>query len=212
MEIRAKPRRDIGGNRDAADPAHGIECERGFIVARQLEETLAASEALRGDAPKISGGIFHAGDIPQLCDLGQCLDRDVDHRAAGDVVNDDRQRGGVRHRLEGGDHPILTGPVVIAHDDQSGIGPDIGGGAQIIDRMSDIVAAAAGDHRYAPLGDFDRRRDDVPLLVGAHRRAFARGPARHERVAAFRNLPLDQLAQCVLGDTATGKGRHQGRN
>src|SRR5437763_14834837 len=50
------------------------------------------------------------------------------------------------------------------------------------------------------------------LLVVAQGRGFTRRPARHQRIAALGDLPLDELTKCVLGDTATGKGRYQRRD
>ena len=63
-----------------------------------------------------------------------------------------------------------------------------------------------------PLRDFDRELDHPALLVGAHRRAFAGRSARDQRVAALGDLPLDELAECVFGDTAARKWRHERRD
>jgi len=54
--------------------------------------------------------------------------------------------------------------------------------------------------------------DHAALLFRRHGRAFARGSARDQSVAAFSDLPFNQLAERVLGDTTIRKRRNQRRN
>ena len=42
LEVRAKLRCDVGGDRDAADAAHRVETQRNVVIAAQQDEVLAA--------------------------------------------------------------------------------------------------------------------------------------------------------------------------
>ena len=108
--------------------------------------------------------------------------------------------------------PGLAGLVIIGHDDQRGVGPDVRGCPDHLDRVGRRIAAAAGDHWDTAFGRLDRSRDNVAVLVAGQRRAFAGRAARNEPVRAFRNLPVDELAECVFSNTAAGKRRNQSRN
>jgi hypothetical protein len=66
--------------------------------------------------------------------------------------------------------------------------------------MSGIISARARDHLHAPLRRLNHDLDDAALLVVAERHAFARRPARHEEVYAFRDLKLDESGERLLID------------
>ena len=101
--------------------------------------------------------------------------------------------------------PRLARLVVIRHDDQRRVGADIGRGPRHLDRMRAVELlpqpAITGTR---PLATSTVPRY-LPMLVGGQRRALAGRPARHERVAALGDLPLDELGECVLSDTAAAK-------
>jgi hypothetical protein len=50
------------------------------------------------------------------------------------------------------------------------------------------------------------------VAVVRQRRDLARRPARNQRVRTLRDLPLDELAKCVFGDTPSDKGGHERRD
>jgi hypothetical protein len=102
----------------------------------------------------------------------------------------------------------LTGLVVIRHDDQRRIGADVLGRRHHRHRRGGRIAAAAGDHRHPAARLDDRQFDHPAMLGGTERRHLAGGPARHQRIAALVNLPLNKFVKCVLGDTAIDKGRN----
>ena len=96
LEIGAQPRRDVGGDRDAARPAHRVERQRHVVVARQLARNPARSRcAVLRDAARASPV---ASLTPTNASGNACDDPrhrrglDVGHGAAGHVVEDDRQR------------------------------------------------------------------------------------------------------------------------
>ena len=53
LELGAKARRDVGGDRDAADPAHRVEAQGHIVIAGKLDEIRAAGGALGGDAARL---------------------------------------------------------------------------------------------------------------------------------------------------------------
>ena len=63
---------------------------------------------------------------------------------------------------------------------------------QVFDRCGGVVRAAAGDHRHAPVRHLDAQRDHAVMLGTCQGRGFAGGAARHQPVAAFGDLPLDE--------------------
>ena len=89
---------------------------------------------------------------------------------------------------------------------QRGVGAGLLGRAAVSSIACAVsLDAAAGDHRHPALRDLDRDRDHPAMLVVGQGRAFAGGPARHQRVAALGDLPFDELAECVFSDTAAAK-------
>jgi hypothetical protein len=102
--------------------------------------------------------------------------------------------------------------VVVGDDRQHRISADVGRGAGPLDRSGRVVGTGAGDHRNPSLRSLDCRGDHVAMLVARQRRDFAGCTARYEGIGPFGNLPFDELANCVLGNTAAGKGRHKRRN
>jgi len=102
--------------------------------------------------------------------------------------------------------------IVIGHHHQGRIGADIGGGADHVERCRCRIISAAGNDRHAPSDHLDHSRDHVPMLVAGQGRDFAGRAAWHQGVRALGNLPVDELAQCVFGDTAIREWRHQRRD
>jgi hypothetical protein len=92
LELGAKPRRDVRGDRDAADAAMGVEAKRGASLPDSWMKSGPAGDALLADALKLAGRVLDADDARQLRQLAHGFGRHVDDRAAGDVVDDDRQR------------------------------------------------------------------------------------------------------------------------
>ncbi len=52
----------------------------------------------------------------------------------------------------------------------------------------------------------------MPVLGAAKGRDLSGGATWNQRIGTLRNLPFDQLAECVLGDTTLRKGRHERRD
>src|SRR3954471_20350039 len=102
--------------------------------------------------------------------------------------------------------------VVIRNDGQHGVGAKIRGSPSALDRGGRRVSAAPGDDRHPAIGGPYRGCDDVAMFIDGERGDLTGRTAWHQPVAAFGDLPLDEFAECVLGDTSTGKWRHERRD
>src|SRR5205807_8913882 len=101
LKLRAKSWCHIGGHRNAAGTAMGIEGERGPIFARKLDKVGPAQLPLPRWPGEIAGSILGADDVGAI--LGeppQRLDTDIRHRAARNVVDENRDTDGFRDRAE----------------------------------------------------------------------------------------------------------------
>ena len=117
--------------------------------------------------------------------------RHVDHGAAGDVVDQDRQVDGIVDRLVVGVEPGLGRLVVVGRHHQQRIGAGTLGVQAEIDRLGGGVRARAGDHRQPPGGRLDHQLDHPVMLGMAQRRRFAGGPDRHQPMRPLLDLPLN---------------------
>ena len=202
LEVRAQPGSDVGGHRNAPDPAHGIEAERHVVIARQLDEFLTAGETLGADPGKVPGGVLDCDDTRMFCDLGKGFDGYVRHGARRYVIDNDQEWRCLGNGFEMRRKAGLARLVVIRDDYQRGIGTDIGGRANTLDRGCGGIGAAASDYGHPALRDLDSARDDLAVLVGGQGRGLSGRSARNQRVRAFGDLPLDEFGKCVLSDTA----------
>ncbi len=212
LHLRAQARRDIGGDRNAAMAAMRHEAESRRVLAGELDEIRAHGVPLLADAGDVGGRILHADDVLQLVEPRHRIDRHVDHRAAGDVVDDDRDADRVVDRLEMGVHAVLGRLVVIGRDDQDRVGADPLGMLGEPDRLGGAVRAGAGDDRDPALDLVDRDLDDPLMFLMAQGRALARGPDRHDTVAAILDLPVDEFAKARFVDSSVFKWGHERRD
>ena len=114
--------------------------------------------------------------------LGDPEDRLVADRhtgAAGDVVEDHRQVGGVGDEPEVGEDAGLRGLVVVRRDDHDAVGADLLARLVELDRVRGLVRAAARDDLRAAGGDILADLDQADLL-GIRQRARLTGGAGHD--------------------------------
>ena len=137
------------------------------------------------------------------------VDRHVDHRAAGNIVDDDRNADGVVDRLVVLVEPFLRRLVVIGRDDQHRVGARLLGVLRQFDRLGGRIRAGAGDHRHPALGLIDAPFHHLLVLVMRQRRALAGGADRHQAVGALADLPVHQVAECLLVERAVFERRDQ---
>jgi hypothetical protein len=94
---------------------------------------------------------------------------------------------------------------------EGSVGAAVPGDFRQFDRVGGAVGAAAGDHWNPAPRYLDRDFDHAAMFIGRQGRSFAGRAAGNEGVAALIDLPLDELTECVFGDTATAKWRNKCR-
>ena len=195
LEIRAELGRDIGTDRDAADPTHCAETERHVVVAGELAEILAAADPLGGDAGEVSCRILHRDDLRVFSDLAQGFDRYVGDRPGGHIVDDNGNWRGIGDGGEMSGEAGLARLVVIRDDREDRVGAKVGGRARPLDRRFRIVGAGPGDHWYTAVRRANRGRDHLAMLVRVQRRHFAGGSAGNQAIRPLIDLPFDECGK-----------------
>ena len=183
--------------------------ERGAVLAGQEAEILADRLALEQRAGEVGGGVLDADDIGDLGQPRHRLDAHVDHRAAGDVVNEDRDVGSRRHRREMGIKPGLSGLVVIRRDHQRRVGAHPLGVLGKARRLLGRVRSGAGDHRHPPADGLDANLGHPAVLGVAEGGRFAGGSARHHAMHPLADLPIDEFLERLLRHLAVLERRDE---
>src|SRR4029453_7411716 len=132
-------------------------------------------------------------------------------RAAGNVVDDERQLRGFGHRGIVRVDAVLRGLVVVGRDQQGAGGARLLGGAREAHGLRGGVRAGAGDDRDAAAREADDRLDHCDVLVVAERGGFTRRAAGHQTLHAAGDLRLDQPLERVEIDLAAPERGHQRR-
>ena len=104
---------------------------------------------------------------------------------------------------------FLAGLVVIRRDHQHRVGARLLRVLGERNRLGGRVGAGARDHRHAALGLLHAPLDHAVVLFMGERRALARGADRHQPVGALGDLPIHQLAERALVESAVLERRHQ---
>ena len=149
-----RPPTDITGSVSASSPD---STRKSSGTARQISHICVT-------LPDASFTPTMFGDRAQADDGG---DVHVDAGAAGDVVDDDRQRHRVGDRLVMLEQPFRRGLVVVRRDRQDAVGA---GARHLLRRLDDlvrVVAARPREHRHPALRFRDDDLDDAAPLVGA---------------------------------------------
>ena len=131
---------------------------------------------------QVGGRVLYAGDVLQFEQPRHGLDRHVDHRTGGNVVDDDRNPDRVVDRLEVLVHAFLGRLVVVRRHHQHGVGACLLRMLGEFDRFAGRVGARARDDGHAALGLVDAPFDDALVFVMAERRAFAGRADRDQTV------------------------------
>ena len=195
----------IGGYRNAANPAMGVKAQRRGIFARKLAEILATSGALVGNPGNIAGGILDPDDVFVPGKRAHGFGGHIDNRAAGDIIDDDRNIGGGDDRLVMRDQPALGGLVVIGRDNQRGCRADLLCEPGQAGGLAGGVAARTGNHRNAACGGFHAYAHHIAVLVMAQGRGLAGCADGHHPCAAHLYMPFHQFLERLFVYLAIGK-------
>ena len=175
-------------------------------------KSVPAGDPLVGDPADVAGRVLDPDDARQLGELAHRRRRHVDDRAAGDVVDDDRQLDRVVERPVVVVEPALARLVVVGGDDERRVGADALGVAHQADRLLGVVRAGAGDHRDPAGCGLDDDLDAALVLGVGERRRLAGGADGDEPVASLGDVPLDELGQRLFVHLPVAEGGDEGGN
>ena len=198
---RHQGRRDVRGHRDDAVAAHEHQRQRGDVLAAVDGEVALArrrepSQELAA-APEIGGGVLDADDAGHLGEPQRGFGREVRDRAAGDVVEHERQINALGDRAEVAIEPFLRRLVVVRHDRQPAVGADVLRVRSELDRLGGGIAADAGHHVNAAAHVLDDGLDQQAVLVDVDGRRLAGRADDHDAGGAALDVPVAQARERV---------------
>ena len=193
-------------------PAMRHVAERGAVLAGHQAPAFFAGQPLARWAHQIGGGILHADNVGDLRQARHRLDRNLHDRPAGDIVENDRNIDRFGDGRVVAIKPFLRRLVVIAGDGKHGVRADIFRVFGQRQCFGGRVRPRARDDRHAAVRFLDTHLHNAHVLFMAERGRFARGPAGHQPMGTFRDLPCHQLAKCRLVHLSALHGRNQGRD
>ena len=153
-------------------------------------------------------------DRLHVLDLGEPRDRlglDVDHDAAGDVVDDDRLVGRRRHGLEVRHDPALRRLRVVGRHDQAGVDAELVRPLGQVDRVARVVGAGAGDDGRAVADLLQRGGEELEALVVRERRRLPGRAGDDEAVGAVVDEMARQRPEALQVDGAVPLERRHDR-
>ena len=209
LHVRAQARGDVRGHRNTAHTALRVEAMGGRVLSRELAEVRPAGDPGPADARQIAGCILHTHDGGQLGQFAHGSGGHVDHGAAGNVVDHDREIAGLGQRRVMGDHSGLRRLVVIGRHHKTCIRTHGLGVLQEADRLDRVVGPGPGDDRHPACGGFHHGLDHLFMFLMGQGRAFARRAHGHQTAAAFGDVPLDKFLQRVKIHRAVLERRDQ---
>ncbi len=207
LEHSAQARRNIGSHRNTARSAMGHETERGQVLPGKLNKILATGETLPRHPADVVGRILDADDIRQFRQPRHGLDRHVDHAAARNVVDNNRDLDGIVQRLEVLIEPLLGRLVIIGRHHQCGVRAHLPGMLAEPNGFLRGIRTASGNNRDPAGNRLNTDLGHAPMLGMGQGRRFARGSAGYDTGAALRDLPFDQIAECVFIHRALSERR-----
>ena len=212
-------RRNIGHH---ADNALAAQCQQGnhlIVIAGVDIQRITAQCSHLGHLRDVAGGLLDAVDERVLAQLQSGLGCNVQTRAGGHIVQDDRDAASLSHGGKVRHQTGLRGLVVVGGDHQQGIGTAGGRLCCQCAAVVGIVRTGTGNDRYAVIDRIHGKLDGGQLLLIGHGRALAGGAADDDGISVAGDLILDNAAQLVKvdasvlvhrgddGNTRTGKDR-----
>ncbi|OEI67242.1 hypothetical protein Cus16_3143 [Curtobacterium sp. ER1/6] len=202
-------RRDVRRHPDQPGRADRQVREHVRVVAREVHEVGVVEHP--GDLGEVALGVLHREDVRVLRRPHEGLVGDRDAGAPRDVVQDDRQVGGVRDHPEVREHARLGGLVVVRRDDHDAVRPRPLALLVEVDRVRGLVRAAAGDDLRPTGGHGLADLDQSELLRVGQRARLTRGPGHDDAVGTGRDAVVDVLLDAGPVDLAVGRERrHEG--
>ena len=153
-------------------------------------------------------------DRRHVFDLRELRDRlrlDVDHDAAGDVVDDDRLVRRRRHGREVRHDPPLRRLGVVGRHDQARVDAELVRLLGQVDRVARVVGACACDHGRAIADLVQRRAEELEALVVGERRGLPGRAGDDEAVGAVGDEVARERPEAVQVDRAVPLERRHDR-
>jgi hypothetical protein len=161
------------------------------VVSGEIQQVCLVEHT--ADLAEVALGVFHRADVRVLGCSQDRLVFDRDAGAAGDVVQDDREVGGIRNHAEVGEYPGLGGLVVIRRDDHDAVGARLLARPVQLDRVGGLVRPATGDDFGPPRRDRHRHLDELQLLRVRQRAGLAGGSRDNDSVSTGLDDVVDVL-------------------
>ncbi len=155
---------EVRMNTDASDSPEFEKRQDEVVVPRVEVEARLADDAL--GLGEIVVGLLDRSDRRDLGELQNGFGLDVDHDAAGDVVDDDRLVAGVGDGAEVLDDPARGRLAVVRSDDEETVYTELVRFTRQVNGVSGGVRAGTGNDRTPIFKRFDRDAEELePLIV-----------------------------------------------
>ena len=210
MIVRYGVGRDVRGHADQSGRTDREMREHVRVVAGEVHQIGLVEHAAH--LGEVALGVLHREDVRVLREPQDRLVLDRHAGAAGDVVEDHRQIGGVGHETEVREDAGLRGLVVVRRDDHDAVGAGLLAGLVQLDRVRGLVRPAARDDLGAPGRDGLADLDELELLGVGQGRGLA-GRSRHDDAVGTRGDDvIDVLLDGGPVDFAVGRHRSDERD
>ena len=195
--------------RDAAHTADLEEWEEDVVVARVQVEAGLLDDELRLDEVVVR--LLDSFDRLDLGELGHRRRLDIDHDAAGDVVDDHRTVTDRRNGLEVLNDAARRRLRVVRGDNEEAVGTDRVRLLGEMDRFGRRVRAGSGDHSRPVADCADGHAEELEPLVLGQRRRLARGAGDDDAVRPVLDQVVSELGKAVEVDRAVRPKRRHDR-
>ena len=206
---------EVRGGRDRAAAAHQHHRVEVRIVAAEHREVFSGScqhdQSVGVDA---AHGLLDPGHVLHRGQLEQRLGAEAAARAVGDVVDDERHRRALRHRLEVADDRRLGRAHVVGDDGERGACARYAGERLVTRDRGASVVRARPDHEHGPAVRADpcARGHHGVALPGVERGRLTRGCERDDPRGTGVDRVHSQALEGVDVDAAVLRERRDERH
>ena len=188
----------MGDHRNDSDGSDRHHRPRIGVLARVDLEFGDLGTGARGEVD-VHHRILDRHDVGMIGQGPEGFDLDPSRGPTRDVVEHDRQVGGVGDGPEMSDETFLTGPVVVRRHCQDSVAAGFGGAAAQMHGLGGVVRAGAGHHFRPLIGHrFNHRPIDCDLFIFGEGRRFARRPRYDKSVGTVANEVTSQTPKTLV--------------
>jgi hypothetical protein len=202
----------VGRHGNYAIAAGQHEFTRARVVSAQEDKVRATATAKLRDPTDFSGRLFDSDDLRMICKLDHRRRPQVDGRAAGDVVKDDRLLHGIRNGAVVAHEASLGGLVVVGRDHEEAGYRQTAGRDRELERLLGRIGACARNNRNAAICEFAGLFQQLQMLVMRQGRRLSGRAGDHECLGPRFHVEIDQRCKLAIADSAVGVHRRHQRN